>query len=98
MFWRRKRSSGAVQDSPHGGRDTSHPNRGYRFRWIRGRRYVEGSSYIGAKDAEADQFLDFQHFLVRRVLGGNQAIPSRTMRPALSMSCHGVPARIVEIQ
>jgi len=96
MFWRRKRSSAAVQEPPRGGRDTSRPTRGYRFRWIRGRRYVEGSSYIGAKDAEADQFLDFQHFLVRRVLGGNHHSPLTQPRLILDVGC-GTGRWVVEM-
>lgn len=53
------------------------PVSGHRFRWIRGRRYVEGTTYIGPKDATGDQFLDFQHFIVRRILGGNHQSPLR---------------------
>lgn len=87
MFWRRKRSSTAVEDAARTGGDTSRSNPGHRFRWIRGRRYVEGSSYIGAKDAEADQFLDFQHFLVRRVLGGNHHAPLTQPRLILDVGC-----------
>ncbi|HST89273.1 MAG TPA: class I SAM-dependent methyltransferase, partial [Ktedonobacterales bacterium] len=74
----------------------SRPNRGYRFRWIRGRRYVEGSSYIGAKDADADQFLDFQHFLVRRVIGGNHHAPLTQPRLILDVGC-GTGRWVVEM-
>src|SRR5262249_42491886 len=67
MWWRRKRRTASTSVSS----DSSSPSRagagtsGGRFRWIRGRRYVEGTVYIGPKDASADQFLDFQHYLVR---------------------------------
>ncbi len=60
---------------------------GRRFRWIRGRRYVEGTTYIGPKDATGDQFLDFQHFIVRRVLGGNHQSPLRQPQRILDAGC-----------
>src|SRR5579859_7558758 len=96
MFWRRKRSAVAVQDATQGDGGTSRPTRGHRFRWIRGRRYVEGSSYIGAKDADADQFLDFQHFLVRRVIGGNHHAPLTQPRLILDVGC-GTGRWVVEM-
>jgi len=63
------------------------PVSGTRFRWIRGRRYVEGTTYIGPKDATGDQFLDFQHFIVRRILGGNHQSPLRQPRRILDAGC-----------
>ncbi len=58
-----------------------------RFRWIRGRRYLEGTTLIGPKDATGDQFLDFQHFIVRRVLGANHQAPLRSPRRMLDAGC-----------
>src|SRR5262249_20382346 len=58
-----------------------------RFRRIRGRRYVEGTTYIGPKDATGDQFPDFQHFIVRRVLGGNHQSPLRQPQRILDAGC-----------
>ncbi|MEO7000173.1 MAG: methyltransferase domain-containing protein [Ktedonobacterales bacterium] len=67
-----------------------------RFRWIRGRRYIEGSSYIGPKDAAADNFLDFQHFIVRKVLGGNHQAPLQAPGAILDAGC-GTGRWVVEM-
>lgn len=67
-----------------------------RFRWIRGRRYVEGTTLIGPKDAVGDQFLDFQHFIVRRVLGGNHQSPLRMPQRILDAGC-GTGRWVVEM-
>src|SRR5262245_32391410 len=89
MWWRRKRRAASTNASS----DSSSPSRsgagtsGGRFRWIRGRRYVEGTVYIGPKDASADQFLDFQHYLVRRILGGNHQAPLQHPQRILDVGC-----------
>lgn len=95
MWWRRKRqatsanvsssSSGSSGSSGH--KHSSKHTPGDRFRWIQGRRYVEGTAYIGPKDASADQFLDFQHYLVRRILGGNHQAPLQNPRMILDVGC-----------
>jgi ubiquinone/menaquinone biosynthesis C-methylase UbiE len=58
-----------------------------RFRWIRGRRYLEGSVMIGPKDASTDQFLDFQHYIVRHVLGGSHQSPLDRPAMILDVGC-----------
>jgi SAM-dependent methyltransferase len=58
-----------------------------RFSWIRGRRYLEGTTLIGPKDLAGDQFLDFQHYIVRRVLGANHQSPLRDPRRILDAGC-----------
>jgi SAM-dependent methyltransferase len=42
---------------------------------------------IGPKDASADQFLDFQHYIVRHVLGGNHQAPLDQPRMILDVGC-----------
>jgi ubiquinone/menaquinone biosynthesis C-methylase UbiE len=67
-----------------------------RFRWIRGRRYIEGTTLIGPKDATGDQFLDFQHFIVRRILGGNHQSPLLAPQRILDAGC-GTGRWVVEM-
>jgi SAM-dependent methyltransferase len=58
-----------------------------RFQWIHGRRYVTGSVMTSPKDAGSDQFLDFQHYIVRHVLGGNHHAPLTEPRRMLDVGC-----------
>ncbi len=96
MWWRRKRQTEPIQNTQRSASSAAldppatvppgqQTKRG--FRWIRGRRYVEGTTYIGPKDASTDQFLDFQHFLVRRMLGGNHLAPLWQPATILDAGC-----------
>jgi len=86
MRWRRR---AATHDEAGDGGIGATARRGSRrgFRWIGGRRYVEGTAYIGAKDAAADHMLDFQHFIIRRILGGNHQSPLRQPGRILDVGC-----------
>jgi len=78
----------AVVSGPFSARSgTEEPVREGRFRWIHGRRYVAGTVMTGPKDASSDQFLDFQHFIVRHVLGGNHQAPLTQPRAMLDVGC-----------
>jgi ubiquinone/menaquinone biosynthesis C-methylase UbiE len=86
MWWRRKKYGQTAISPPVERTPDALPTRQL-FRWIRGRRYIEGSTYIGPKDATTDNMLDFQHFIVRRVLGGNHQSPLRQPRAILDAGC-----------
>jgi ubiquinone/menaquinone biosynthesis C-methylase UbiE len=66
-----------------------------RFRWISGRRSsaerpIIGSTetpIIGPRDTIGYDFLDFQHFILRRVLGGNHQSPLRAPLRILDAGC-----------
>ena len=74
--------------SPEGERQRADDHaQGARFRWIHGRRYVAGSVMTSPKDSSTDQFLDFQHYIVRHVLGGNHQAPLTEPRRMLDVGC-----------
>lgn len=80
-------SSGLRGTGALGGSDGTGAPGDPRFRWVRGRRYVEGTVMIGPKDAGGDQFLDFQHYIVRQVLGGNHQAPLERPGMILDVGC-----------
>ena len=76
MWWRRhQRTKSATTQQEGAIPATSQSAPKQRFRWIHGRRYIEGSAYVAPKDAATDNLLDFQHFILRKVLGGNHQAP-----------------------
>lgn len=55
---------------------------------IQERRFLENSHYLLPKDVQEINRLDFQHFLLRRLLGGNYAAPlSQSTRSILDVGC-----------
>jgi len=55
---------------------------------INGRRYLENSYYLLPKDLQEINRLDFQHFLLRRLLGNNYAAPiPQSTRSILDVGC-----------
>jgi ubiquinone/menaquinone biosynthesis C-methylase UbiE len=66
-----------------------------RFRWISGRRSRAETPIIdptempiiGPKDTTGYDFLDFQHFILRRVLGGNHQSPLSAPQRILDAGC-----------
>ncbi len=55
---------------------------------IQERRFLENSSYLLPKDLQEKNRLDFQHFLLRRLLGGNYAAPlPPSTRSILDVGC-----------
>ncbi len=95
LWWRRKKQEQTATPAQEDSTPDAPPKR-QRFRWIRGRRYIEGSSYIISKDATTDNMLDFQHFIVRQVLGGNHQAPLRQPRAILDAGC-GTGRWVVEM-
>jgi ubiquinone/menaquinone biosynthesis C-methylase UbiE len=58
-----------------------------RFGWMWGRRSRVGTPLIGPKDTTGHDILDFQHYIVRRVLGGNHQSPLRAPQRILDAGC-----------
>jgi ubiquinone/menaquinone biosynthesis C-methylase UbiE len=58
-----------------------------RFGWMWSRRSTVGTPLIGPKDTTGHDILDFQHYIVRRVLGGNHQSPLRAPQRILDAGC-----------